>query len=375
MNHIPLSLQQAKAAARQGYDDEARRRLEAVLREDPTNDQALLWLVYLAEDGQDSLTYLARLLDAHPGHPQARTAIRWARRRVPTSIPAPPSAAPRPARGRHPPRREPSAQGLSRAPRYGLALLLPLVAAVTLWQVSRSADAPAPPESRIYESRPATPVPDAEPFAEIVQVSIPLFTPTSAPLPTPPPNSAWVPVLGQPQSRNLSCESRSVADLAGYWGVPVDELQFLADLGQSDNPHAGFVGDADQPPGSLPPYGYGVYAEPVAATLRDYGLDARPVYELGLEGIRAELLAGRPVMVWATYGMQPHQPSEWTSSDGQNSTVVPFMHTFLVTGFDQAGVYLLDAYDSTVQHYPFNVFLDVWNTFDQMAVVVNGPLP
>jgi len=55
--------------------------------------------------------------------------------------------------------------------------------------------------------------------------------------------------------------------------------------------------------------------------------------------------------------------------------VVPFMHTFLVTGFDREGVFVLDAYDATVQYYSAGVFLKVWNSFDQMAVVVKGLLP
>jgi uncharacterized protein YvpB len=369
-------LQRAEAAAHQGRDDEARHLLKAVLRHDSINQRALLWLVYLAEDGQASLNYLARLLDANPRHPRARTAIRWARRRTPTTIPAPPKAPPQPIQGR---------RILSRWPRgaiLSLGLLALLIGLGMVWQAKQSppvsVQAHAPAATRELAARePALrepPTPTNRSFTEIVKISIPLFTPTPTPSPTPVPDSALVPVIGHPQSRNLSCESRSVADLAGYWGTPVNELQFLADLGQSDNPHKGFVGDVDQPPGSLPPFGYGVYAEPVAATLRDYGLNARAVYNLGLEGLRRELLAERPVMIWATYGMQPYEPLEWVSSDGQVSTVIPFMHTFLVTGFDQAGVFVLDAYDTTVQYYPASVFLDVWNMFDQMAVVVNGPL-
>jgi uncharacterized protein YvpB len=361
-----LLLQRAEAAARQGHDDEARRLLKAVLRHDPTNSQALLRLVYLAEDGQTSLKYLARLLDIHPRHPQARTAIRWARRRTPTTVPVTPKEAPRPARER---------PTVSRRPRgliYGLASLMLLIGLGTAWQVGRPPAAPVQADVPPATLQPAAPSPKARPSVEIANTPEP---PTPTPPPTLTPNSAWVPVLGQPQSRNLSCESRSVADLASYWDVAVDELQFLTALGRSDNPHKGFVGDVDQPPGSLPPYGYGVYAEPVAATLRDYGLDAHPVYNLGLDGIRAELLAGRPVMVWATYRMEPHEPLEWVSSDGRVSTVVPFMHTFLVTGFDPGRVFVLDAYDTSVQYYSADVFLQVWNYFDQMAVVVTGPLP
>lgn len=363
---VPLLLRQAKAAARQGRNVEARHLLQAILRHEPANDQALLGLVYLAEDDQASLTYLARLLKAHPHHPQAGAAIHWTRQRVPTSQSGPD----KPTALSHRPRR------LALA-----ALVVPLLVMLGIaWRTGQSASAPVQADVPSATSRPATPAslsPTTQAHEQVVKISIPRFasTPTPAVSATPPPRSAWVPVLGQLQTRNLSCESRSATDLARYWGVLVDELEFLEALGQSDNPHEGFVGNVDMPPGSLPPHGYGVYAEPVAATLRDYGLDARPVYHLGLDGIRTELLVGRPVLIWGTYLMRAYEPREWVSSDGQTSTVIPFMHTFLVTGFDQEGVFVLDAYDATVQYYFSDAFLNVWNDFDQMAVVVEGLLP
>jgi uncharacterized protein YvpB len=334
------------------------------LRRDPRNDQALLGLLYLAQDGQASLDYLAQFLKLHPHHPQARAAIQWTRQRVPTSHPAPPVAARRPRR---------------RDFRLALAALLAALLGILglTWRRSQSQ-----PVALTPAHLPPAPTPSStQPYKQSVQLSIPLFTPTPAPtLPpamtlTPLPDSALVPVVGQTQTRNLSCESRSATDLARYWNVKMGELEFLDALGQSDNPHRGFVGDVDMPPGSLPPYGYGVYAEPVSRVLRSYGLDARPVYDLGLDGLRAELLAGRPVLIWATYLMALYEPREWLSSDGQSSTVVPFMHTFLVTGFDPLGVFVLDAYDATVQYYSNAAFLDAWDLFDQMAVLVNGPLP
>jgi uncharacterized protein YvpB len=124
----------------------------------------------------------------------------------------------------------------------------------------------------------------------------------------------------------------------------------------------------------MPPYGYGVYAEPVAAALRIYGLDARPVYGLGAEGLRAELLAGRPVLVWATYGMRSYEPVKWISGDGHTSTVVPFMHTFIVTGFDELGFFVLDPYDASQQYYALDAFLEAWSILNQMALIVTGPL-
>ncbi|MGD9101534.1 MAG: C39 family peptidase [Anaerolineae bacterium] len=370
MNSTDL-LRQARQAARQGHTDEARGLFEAVLCQDPTDAQALLSLIYLAENGQASLAYLARLLRAHPQHPQARVALHWTRRRIPTSA----LASPRPGRG------SPSVARRSRRLTLRLALVALLIALLGVlgiaWGAGRSplemgqADlSPAALQSR-------TPSPTTLSQVEVVKISIPLFTSTPAPAATATalPGSAWVPVLGQLQTRNLSCESRSATDLARYWGVSVGELAFLEALGRSDNPHKGFVGDVDMPPGSLPPYGYGVYAEPVATTLRDYGLNARSVYNLGMEGLRAELLAGRPVLVWGTYQMASYEPVEWVSRDGQSSTVVPFMHTFLVTGFDGEGVFVLDAYDASVQYYLDDAFLKVWNVFDQMAVVVTGRLP
>jgi uncharacterized protein YvpB len=363
MNSPTHLLQSAQMAVRRGRQDQARRLFKAVLRHDPTNADALLGLVYVAEDGQAGLHYLAQLLDAHPHHPQAQVAIRWARRQAPTCPPPPPPTPPRaPLR-------------YSRRTLYGLAVLILILGLAALWLLNQPAAESAPSGDLGTPAPSSVPSRTPRPFTEIIRVAIPRFTPTASPVPTPTPDHAWVPVLGQPQSRNLSCESRSAADLASHWGQALDELDFLAALGQSDNPHKGFLGDVDMPPGSMPPDGYGVYAEPVAAVLRQYDLDARAVYDLGLERLKTELLAGRPVMVWATYGMAANTPREWISSDGQSSTVVPFMHTFLVVGFDAQGLFLLDAYDATTQQYPYDVFVQVWDLFDQMAVVVSGTLP
>jgi uncharacterized protein YvpB len=261
-----------------------------------------------------------------------------------------------------------------------LALVATVVGVGALWAITRSPAAPAQAGAALTQPQSAFPTATPRPFMEIVQILIPVFTltptPTQTPIPTPvpTPSTVWLSVEGHPQTYNMSCESRSAADLAGYWGINVNELGFLAALGTSDNPHEGFVGDVHAPPGSLPPYGYGVYAEPVAATLREYGLDARATYGMGLDRLRAELTAGRPVLVWATYSMGLYNPVEWTSQDGRVSTVVPFMHTFLVNGYDDTGVYVIDAFDATVRFFTFQAFLNAWDLFDQMAVLVNGPL-
>lgn len=190
-----------------------------------------------------------------------------------------------------------------------------------------------------------------------------------------PPESAYVPgVVGHRQERPLSCEARSAVDLAAFWGITVGEEAFFATLPRSDNPHSGFVGDVDDPPGSLPPGGYGVYAGPVATTLRRYRLDAHAHRWFGLDPLKEELAAGRPVIIWATYRMLQPEIASWTAADGTVSIVVQWEHTFIAVGYDADGLYLIDAYDGRTHYYPFSLFLPAWMQLNEMAVTVSGPL-
>ena len=189
------------------------------------------------------------------------------------------------------------------------------------------------------------------------------------------PTAAYIPgVVGHRQIRPLSCEARSAVDLAAFWGVSVPEGAFFDALPKSDNPHEGFVGDVDDPPGSLPPGGYGVYAQPVANTLRRYGLDAHAHRWLGMERLRAELAAGRPVIIWATYRMLRPEVASWTSADGSVSVIVQWEHTFIAVGYDEGGVYLIDAYDGQTHYYATDQFVPAWMQLNEMAVTVAGLL-
>ncbi|MGD2166025.1 MAG: hypothetical protein PVH50_10920, partial [Anaerolineae bacterium] len=105
----------------------------------------------------------------------------------------------------------------------------------------------------------------------------------------PPPSAMIDGVVGHPQRRSLSCESRSAADLGAFWGAEFSEDAFFRRLPKSDNPQRGFVGDVDMPAGSMPPAGYGVYAGPVAATLRSFGLDAEAHHGVEMHSLKEEL--------------------------------------------------------------------------------------
>lgn len=190
----------------------------------------------------------------------------------------------------------------------------------------------------------------------------------------PPPSVLVEGVVGHPQEHNLSCESRSATDLAAFWGVAFTEDAFFRRLPKSDNPQRGFVGDADMPPGSLPPLGYGVYVGPVAATLRSFGLDAQARREWSIDRLQAELAAQRPVIVWATYDMKQPGVGTWVSSDGVTSSVVRWQHTFIAVGYDEDGLYLVDAYDGVTKHYSYGAFMPAWDQLGRMAVTVEGPL-
>jgi len=190
----------------------------------------------------------------------------------------------------------------------------------------------------------------------------------------PPPSVMVEGVIGHPQGHNLSCESRSATDLAAYWGAGFPEDAFFRRLPKSDNPQRGFVGDVDMPPGSMPPIGYGVYAEPVAATLRSFGLDAKAYRGMDVKTLEGQLAAQRPVVVWATYEMQLPGTEVWVSSDGVESTVVRWQHTFVVVGYDQSGVYLVDAYDGLTKYFSYEAFIPAWDQLDRMAVAVAGSL-
>lgn len=181
-------------------------------------------------------------------------------------------------------------------------------------------------------------------------------------------------IVGHPQERNLSCESRSATDLGAYWGAGFTEDDFFRRLPKSDNPQRGFVGDVDRPAGSMPPLGYGVYVEPVAATLRSFGLDAEVHRSLEMDSLKEELAAQRPVIVWATYDMQQPGVETWVSWDGVASAVVRWQHTFIAVGYDEGGVYLVDAYDGVTKYFSNEAFVPAWNQLGRMAVTVAGVL-
>lgn len=190
------------------------------------------------------------------------------------------------------------------------------------------------------------------------------------------PDSAYVSgLVGHAQGYSLSCESRSAADLAQFWGLEVGETEFLRSLPEAGNPEQGFVGDPNDAWGFLPPRGYGVHAGPVAASLRDFGLQAEAHDGLDWDDLRSEIAAGRPVIVWIIGAMWDGQAVEYEAPDGSTSRVAVFEHTMLLAGYNQDYVQVVDAYTGQYQTYSLGSFLKSWAVLGDMAVFAHRDQP
>jgi uncharacterized protein YvpB len=180
-------------------------------------------------------------------------------------------------------------------------------------------------------------------------------------------------VARQRQSHNLSCESSAASMAAQYHGVPLSEADVLAALPHDANPYRGFRGNVDGPTGSIEDYG--VYAGPVMAILNARGLRAQPVNG-GLDGIKAAIARGNPVIAWVTYNCQPSTPTE-VVIDGEAVTLVPYQHVVVVTGYDDrpdvGGIWANDPWDGQEDFYSFVDFERAMSYFGDMAIEVAAP--
>jgi len=205
-------------------------------------------------------------------------------------------------------------------------------------------------------------------------------TPTKTPLPSRTPQPANRPnplpaqasiqgIVGHAQLYNLDCESRAATDLAAFFGIRFNEMDFQSKLPKSDDPAKGFVGSYKGARGQIPPNSYGVYAPPVAKLLRSYGLNATDVKNFSWNGIQNEIAAGRPVMTWVVGDVWPGSPISYTASDGNTVPVVHYEHTVIVIGYDPQSVDILDGDDT--YYRSIQEFINSWSVLGDMAIVVH----
>ena len=195
---------------------------------------------------------------------------------------------------------------------------------------------------------------------------------TAAPVNTEPqsiPPTARLTVARQQQSHNLSCESSAASMVAQFHGVQLSEEEVLAALPASSNPYLGFRGNVDGPTGGI--VDYGVYAGPILEILNSRGLKARRVTG-GIEGIKAAVARGNPVIAWVTYNCEPSTPTTEVIH-GQEVVLVPNQHVVVVTGFNADGVWANDPWDGQEDFYQMGEFERAMSYFGEMAIEIAAP--
>ena len=187
--------------------------------------------------------------------------------------------------------------------------------------------------------------------------------------PTPPIPPSYVikgvPLVGQ--WWNLSCEFAATAAATGYYGAPVSQQTLLNEIGYDPNPHRGFRGRITGPWGGT--QDYGVYAEPIAETLRGYGFAGSYVFYGGEEELRGAVADGHPVVAWVT--------GTWRASvryvqtyDGERYSLIPYEHAVTVYAYDEEGVWVMDPTYPAKYEVDWETFRFAWSQFDGMALVV-----
>jgi uncharacterized protein YvpB len=187
------------------------------------------------------------------------------------------------------------------------------------------------------------------------------------------PDSAYIDnFYGSAQYYNLSCEVRSAADVAGFWGITISEDAFFDLLPVSDNPNKGFVGYRNDYWGNIPPASYGVHAEPIAKVLRDLGLKAHAEEGIEVDDVKSEIAAGHPVIVWIIGQMWQGYASRIEFKDGEQGLVAAHEHTMVVTGYGEGTIQLFNPYTGSYESYSQDAFETSWEVLGNMAVTVTG---
>lgn len=182
-----------------------------------------------------------------------------------------------------------------------------------------------------------------------------------------PVNSVWVPALWQ--QRGLSCEYASLAIAMAAYGTQVTEWDFDPYFGQSSNPHVGFRGNIYGEWGGTDDYG--IYAEPLAAVMPEFGYWADVFYANGdTSQLTRYIDNGTPVLVWM--GLKGDTGYYETGADGSSYWIAAGQHTLVIYGYDADGVYASDPAIGAKRFYGWGDFIWMWNVFDGMSLAI-GP--
>jgi uncharacterized protein YvpB len=225
-------------------------------------------------------------------------------------------------------------------------------------------------ETLVTSTLEASPTPSPTPVPTRMTAT-PTLTPSPSPTslpPTPIPERAEIEeIKGAKQSMPLSCEASSAVDWAAYFGVEIDEKKFFNGIPSHENPDKGFVGDVFGSWGQIPPKDYGVHAAPIAQRLREFGLNAMSVRHMTLEELKAEIAAGRPVILWVVGHVRRGTPVPYTGPDGEETIVAKFEHTVIAVGYTESKIRVLDG--SRKYYVYLGEFMKSWNVLENQAII------
>lgn len=210
----------------------------------------------------------------------------------------------------------------------------------------------------------ATIIPETTPSADMPSTSLP--NPEVAP--AYPESHYIINISGHVQTYELGCEASAAVDWAKFFNVDIYEYTFQTSLPLSDNPDYGFVGEVTTDAwGQIPPYAYGVHAEPVADLLVEFGLHARAVRDYSLDEVKQKLSEDKPIIAWVIGNMVYSETVEYVDSQGRSTLVAPYEHVVNLTGYNQTHLRYMNNgrfYDT-----PVEVFLNSWGVLGNMAVI------
>jgi uncharacterized protein YvpB len=230
-------------------------------------------------------------------------------------------------------------------------------------QVIASSSTPAATASRISPT--LTPIPPTATAAP--EIPTPTEIPPTATIVIIPESFYIMDITGTGQYFALGCEASAAVDWANYFGVFIYEYNFQTALPISDNPDLGFVGLVTGPWGQVPPYAYGVHADPVAALLREYGLAAISGKGFTLDQVREKLAQSKPIIAWVIGNMVGGIPAEYVDKQGNVTTVAAYEHVVILTGYDQDSIRYMN--NGRFYEVPNEVFLNSWGVLGNMAVM------
>ncbi len=183
------------------------------------------------------------------------------------------------------------------------------------------------------------------------------------------------------QLRN-DCEASALRMVLAARGVHAGDQAILGRIGVdrvhhrfgrsgplAGNPFRAFVGD---PNGSeVAGTGFGVYAPPVAAAARSYGLAVLAAGQgISPATLRAQVTRGHPAIVWVDYLWRRVATRWYTAYDGRRVPYAgPAEHTVVVTGFPGGRVTVNDPSRGrlTLSRSAFDA---AYATYGNMAVIV-----